>query len=73
MVLPNLPPQPERQRKVTISQRDHGPHGQGVGGPVECTGAARAGAGFKPAPAIERGERSPPVAGRCLLDRQHLT
>ena len=71
--LPNFPPEPERHRKVTILQRDHGPHDQGLVGPVELARAACE--GFRPnsATALELLERPPPVAGRGSLDGQHLT
>ena len=70
--LPDLPPEPERQREVALRKRDHGSHGQGITGAVQCTGAARKGVGGGPAAALQRRERSPPAAGRGPLDRQHL-
>ena len=32
--LPDLPPEPERQREVALRKRDHGSHGQGIMGAV---------------------------------------
>ena len=72
MASPNFPPQPECPGIVTVRQRDHGLHGQGIVGSVQCAGAACKGAGFRPAPALQRRERPPPMAGRGTLDRQHL-
>ena len=72
MVFPNLLPESERKRKVATRERDHGSGNQGITGAVQCTRAACEFAGFGPAAPVERRQRAPPMAGRRLLDGEHL-
>ena len=72
MVLPDLPPEPKRERKVAVRKRDQGSHDQGITGAVQCTRAAREFTGLGSAAAPERRKRASPTLGRRPLDGQHL-
>ena len=72
MILPDFPPDSERERKVAVRKRDHGPHDQGITGAVQCTRAAGEFTGLGSAATPERRKRASPTLGRRPLDGQHL-
>ena len=72
MVSPDLPPEPERESKVAVHERNPGSRDEGITGAVQCTRAACELAGLGPATALERPQRAAPVARRRPLDGEHL-
>ena len=73
MVLPDLPPEPECERKIAVRKRDRGSRDQGITRAVHCTRAACECAGLGAAAAPERRKRASPGVGSFPFDGQYLS